>query len=164
MAELDTEILRQAGKFLARRSFSRSELRAELLKLAKEAQVERILDRLQSLGLLNDYDYAYNFALQRKNEKGWGSGKIRLALISRGISASTADAAIERSEADCGETTILRQYLERHFRKTSLPRDSKAVQRLVLRLMRHGFAEESIRQVLQEMIPGALWQSLHLGE
>jgi len=164
MAELDTAILRKAGKLLAKRSFSRSELRIRLLKLADEAQVESILDRLQSLNLLNDSDYAYNFALQRKNERGWASEKIRVELIKRGISESTADSAIERSEVECGEAMILRQYLERQFHKIGLPQDSKAAQRLVRRLIRHGFSEDSIRQVLQEMMPGTLGQSLHLGE
>ena len=55
-------LMKKAGALLARRAYTRGELRDRLVKTSGETPVESILDRLEQLNLLNDAAYAYNLA------------------------------------------------------------------------------------------------------
>lgn len=163
-AELYKKLLKRAGTLLARRAYSRGDLRIRLSKLAEERQVETVLDRLEQLNLLNDADYAYNFALCRISQEGWGSAKVRDSLLRRHVAQDTVDSAIERARAEADEDTIIADYLQRHFRKTGPPTGIEGVRKLIVRLRRRGFDEDVIYRGLKRMVPAAFLQHLITGE
>jgi len=158
------QLMRKAGALIARRPYTRGELQARLAGQGDQQQVVSVLDRLEQLNLLNDADYAYNFAGRRMRQEGWGPEKVRASLLHRQISDHIADAAIERVRLEIGETGALESYLDRYSRARPLPGDPRGVSKLVLSLRRRGFARETIREVLRRRIPAITWEDFETGE
>ena len=163
-AEIQKKILKKAGAFLARRAHSRGELKQKLMKLAPEPEVESALDRLEKLNLLNDPEYAYNFALCRMKQDGWGQAKIHESLLRRQIPESAIQSAIERAWSELDEESALSEYLKRRFLKKKLPQDPNVLRKLIVHLRRRGFDEENISRVLKRMFPAELMQHLDTGD
>ena len=156
--------MQKAGALLARRSYSKGELRTRLRKLGEEEEVETALSRLEGLGLLNDAEYAYNFASRRIKEMAWGAVKVHHSLIRRHVAPHLAESAIDRVHHEISEDLVLSQYLDKLGKKNGLPRDRKAIQKLVSHLRSRGFQEDHIWNVLHERIPTATWRSYDTGE
>jgi regulatory protein len=163
-ADIQKKILKKAGAFLARRAQSRGELKQKLMRLAPEPEVESALDRLEQLNLLNDPEYAYNFALCRMKQDGWGRVRIHESLLRRQVPESAILSAIERARSELDEESALSEYLKRRFLKIKLPEDPNALRKLVVHLRRRGFDEENISRVLKRMFPAELMQHLDTGE
>ena len=158
------QLMRKAGALMARRPYSRGELQAILARHGDAQQVVSVLHRLEQLNLLNDTEYAYNFAVRRMRQEGWGSDKVRALLLHRQVSGHIADAAIDRVRQEIGETGALESYLDRRSRARPLPGDPRGVHRLILSLQRRGFARETIREVLRHRIPATVWEDFETGE
>lgn len=162
--DVQKKLLNKAGALLGRRPHARGELRLKLLRHGAEEQVEAALDRLQELNLLNDAEYAYNFAFHRAKLEGWGPLKIRQALLRRQVAPGLAETALERVRRAFGDETTLQEYVQRHCRRTGLPADRRGVQKLVAHLRRRGFFEDHIWAVLRQLIPAAVWQRHDSGD
>lgn len=149
---------------MARRAFARGELKARLAKLADEESIEAVLSQLERLNLLNDAEYAYNFAFGRMKHNAWGAVRIRRSLILRQVDPDLIETALNRVQAEIGERCSLDEYLERQYQKRSLPTDRKGIQRLILHLRRRGFNDETIYGALRRMIQPASWQRFETGD
>ena len=156
-ADLHKRLMERAGALLRRRAHSRGELSLKLSEFAGSEDVEKTLDRLQELDLLNDARYAYNFALHRLTETGWGPLKVSEALRFRKLSTELIESVLEKIGREIGFEPILTNYLERHCRKIGLPSDRKNIHRLFQHLQRRGFAEEHIYSVLRRKVPAEAW-------
>ena len=157
-------LLNKAGALLARRSFSRGELRRRLEKFGDSTQVETALDRLASLNLLNDEDYAYNFALGRIKQRGWGTARVIDSLLKRQVEQRTIDSAMARIRNEEGDKKLLDSGVEQYCRKNGLPSNPKDIKRLISYLRRRGFDEDDIYRALRQAIPDAALQSFETGE
>jgi regulatory protein len=157
-------IMHKAAALLARRSFSRGELRARLARFGDPDQIEPVLDRLEELNLLNDADYAYNFAVRWIRQEGWGPIKVLHMLKRRHVGSPLAEAAIDRVRLETSDTAALESFLDRRGRTHPLPGDRKGIHKLVMALRRRGYPEEVIREVLRQRIPAAAWQNFDTGE
>jgi SOS response regulatory protein OraA/RecX len=162
--DLQKKLLNRAGTLLGRRSYSRGEMRAKLSNLADSSDVDAALDRLESLNLLNDSDYAYNFASSRIRLQGWGPIKVRHALLRREVSAQVVDAAIARVRRETGDEEVLRDYLDRYCIKHGVPGNRRALQKLVAHLERRGFGDAAIYSALRRVIPAGVWECFETGE
>jgi SOS response regulatory protein OraA/RecX len=156
-------LLRRAGRLVARRAYSRGELRDKLSGLGSTEEIEETLRRLEDLHLLNDPDYAYNFASNRITQKGWGPVKVYHALIRRQVSPGIAESALERVREEAGERIWLEGYLEKYWRTRHMPRNRKDIGRLVVHLRRRGFHEDTILDVLRHRISDEVWRSFDAG-
>jgi regulatory protein len=159
-----TIIMEMAGKLLARRAYSRGELREKLAKKSQENSLDPVLDHLEKLNLLNDTEYAYNFALYRIGSEGWSSAKVTAALRRRYVAPSIIETVLERVFEELGETAPLLNYLKKRYGKIGPPRDHEAVNRLVVQLRRRGFDESTIYSALKEIIPPAIIRHLETGD
>jgi SOS response regulatory protein OraA/RecX len=159
------ELLNEAGTLLARRSFSRGEMRVKLSKLAQSDEVELALDRLEHLNLLNDADYSYNFAFYHIRQRGWSPAKVRNSLERRHVSQANIDAAIMRvlDEFD-GTSTTLGEYLKRYCAKKGTPSDLNGYRRLLSHLRLRGFDEDSIISELKQIVPAEILQRMGTGD
>jgi len=157
-------LMRKAGSLLARRSYSRGELRDKLAPLGEAGQIESVLDRLEQLNLLNDADYAYNSAVRWIKQEGWGPFKVHHLLLRRQIPEAVAEAALNRVRQEISDTGALEAYLERRGRTRPAPVDRKGIIKLITALRRRGFLEDAIWRVLRQRIPGAAWQNFEAGE
>lgn len=156
--------MRKAGALLARRAYSRAELRVRLERTAAGYSVEPVLDRLEQLNLLNDSDYAYNFALCRIREQGWGPGKVRNSLLRRQIEPAVIEGALDRVRREVGDERALALCIRKYCGNRGLPADSKGWRKLILHLHRHGFNEETIEEALPRMIPAEIRRRFETGE
>jgi regulatory protein len=165
MDEITNKLLMQkAGMLLARRAYSRGELKNRLARIAEEFPLEPILDRLQQLNLLNDADYAYNFALCRIKQQGWGPAKVQRSLLRRHVDRLTVECALERVRSELGNEYALASYVQEHCRRRGLPADLKSLRKLILHLGQRGFEQEIIFDVVRPMVSASLWQRFETGE
>ena len=163
-AESQKRLLAKAGALLSHRAHSRGELRAKLEKIADKALVEAALDRLEQLNLLNDAEYAYNFALCRVRQDGWGPAKITDSLLRRHVAETVIESTIKRIYREVGGDFALTEYIKRHCGKKKLPADIKSVRKLILHLRQRGFNEDNIFAILTRMAPAAIMQYFESGE
>jgi regulatory protein len=163
-AELHKKLLNRAGIFLSRRPYSRGELAAMLLKMARPELVEPVLDRLEQLKLLNDAEYAYNFAFNQLKHKGWGPVRVHQNLLLRKVPPELVESTLNSIRATLSDREVLEGYLERHCRRKPLPVDPRGIAGLVSHLRRRGFLEETIIQTLRQKVPSAVWERFETGE
>jgi len=159
-------LMEKAAALLAHRAYSRGEMRKKLAASVNvpgdnDTEIESTLDRLEELRLLNDADYAYNFALYRMKESGWGAAKIDAALLRNDVAKQVIAGAIARvleetNEADFTLTAVIKKYCE----KKGTPADAGAARRLALYLARRGFDEEQIFHAIEQVVPPEIFRKL----
>jgi regulatory protein len=152
-AKQKSPILQKAASLLARRAYSRGELRKKLELAAAEPELEAALNRLEQLKLLNDDDYAYNFAFCRIRQEGWGPAKVRNALRQRQIDPATADSVLERIQIEIGEESALETYICKYLGKRKTPCNPRETRRLISHLQQRGFSREPIMRAVRRLIP-----------
>ena len=64
-------------------------------------EVDDVVDHLICDGVLDDARYARRYAEDKRQLKRWGNGRIRAALLDRGISTEDAEEAL--GDADAGQ-------------------------------------------------------------
>jgi regulatory protein len=113
-------------------------------------EVDDVVDRLVSSGVLDDADYARRYAEDKRQLKRWGNERIRAALLDRGISPEDAEEAL--SDAD-GEQEVERAVELLRDRDGSLF-DALERQRALGTLIRRGYdseiAYEAIRRARRD--------------
>jgi regulatory protein len=109
-------------------------------------EVEDVVGRLICDGALDDTRYAQRYAEDKRQIKRWGNGRIRAALLDRGISAEDAEQAL--GEADGGQE--IERALELLGDRGAALTDALERQRALALLVRRGYdsevAYEAIRQ------------------
>jgi regulatory protein len=163
-SEPDKALLKKAGALLSRRGYSRGELRNKLLKFAGNQQVESVLDRLEQLKLLNDTEYAYNFALYRIERQSWGSAKVHDDLRRRHVAPSIIEYVLQRVRNELGEETIPLEYIRKYCGKHWPPAEKKHLQRLIMHLRGRGFSDEAIEHALRKLPATPALQHFEMGE
>ena len=161
---INGKLMQKAGALLGRRAYSRGELQVRLAQAGPPHEIEEVLAHLQDVGLLNDAEYAYNFASRRINEMAWGDGKVYHSLVRRQISPHLAEAAMQRVHQEVSEELVLCRYLERKACRGRLPSDRKAIRKLIAHLRSRGFSENLIWRCLRERIPAAGWRRFETGD
>jgi regulatory protein len=157
-------LFRRAGALLGRRAYSRGELRRRLEKFGSAEEVEATLDRLAEVGLLNDTEYAYNFAFRRIRHEAWGAAKVRRALGIRHVPPESVEAAIERVHSEVAEDSVLSRYLDKLCSRNGFPANRKGIQKLVSHLRNRGFDEDRIWNSLRDKIPAEIWRRYDTGD
>lgn len=101
VAAAEREVFDRAARFLAVRPRSRTEVRRRLLRPAPHRAapsaeaVERVLDRLESLGYLNDAAFAAYWAEQRERFSPRSARAIQQELRQHGVDRETAAASAD---------------------------------------------------------------------
>ena len=150
--------MKYAAVLLAHRAHSRGEMRRKLAahKAAETKEIEAVLDRLERLNLINDAEYAYNFAFYRINESGWGEEKARKALQDKDVASGVANQAIVRvleETARDRKDDALMEYINGYCRKHGTPSTLKSAQKLARNLAGRGFDEERIIGAVARIFP-----------
>jgi len=138
----------RAVALLARREYSRAELRAKLAaggdgNAAGAGELDRVLDELTALGYLSDVRYAG--AIVRQKSGGYSKRAIGAALKARGVSGETATEAIEGGDID-DETAMVALWRRRFGRA---PVDNREKARQVRFLQSRGFSLSAIFKLLR---------------
>ena len=138
--------MRTAVALLARRDFSRAELRGRLLHAAgasaDAAEIDRVLDTVQARGLLSEDRFVEGFI--RTRVARYGPARLRHELLNRGVTQERIDKALRLYARD--EYTAARAVWLKRFKST--PVDAREWARQARFLGVRGFSHEVIRKVL----------------
>lgn len=136
----------RALNILSRRDHCEKELFNKLRRTDGDEAAAHAVERVKSLGYINDERYAQNLAEELGSRKGYGLRAIRSELIKRGIDRETADNTINTLTLD--ESDNIRVLLEGKFsRKLTTEKGRKQV---FSALMRLGYSYSDIRSALSE--------------
>ena len=151
--ETDIQVREQALRWLDRRAYARAELARRLRgkQLPAEA-VERVLDRLQGAGLLNDETFAREWLRARTRAGALGSRRVRQELKQKGV-ADEVIAAVWAADGPANEGESCEELARKKWRTLkTLPRET-ARQRLLGFLTRRGFALEDALKTVERVAP-----------
>jgi regulatory protein len=142
----------RAINMLAFRARSVAELRRQLLRKEEPvADVDAVIARLIDQGLLDDEDFARQFA--RAKIVGAGASRLRIAqeLSRKGVSREVTDAALIELREDDGldPSASIHRVAQKKWRSLAKLDDVTARRRLYGFLARRGFNPDEIRQVME---------------
>jgi regulatory protein len=152
-----------AARYLATRPRTRWELERRLRKAAAEqAVIDSTLDRLASLGYVDDAAFAAWWSEQRDRHAPRGRRLLEAELRQHGVPRDVIEALREADAEPPSDVAAERLpqaeeeraqiALDRHLRGRPLPTDAAALQRVGMFLVRRGFDPETVRRTLRAAV------------
>jgi regulatory protein len=153
--EIRQEALDAALKSLQRRLHSRAELKTKLSrKEFGQDIIELVLDDLARLGYLDDARFAKTRALAAAKHKHHGRRRAYLDLLKSGVRPQIANAALDDVFSDAGDSTAAATLLaQKHAPRLRKFDSQTARRRLAAMLQRRGFDYETIKPVIDRVLP-----------
>lgn len=143
---MSDEPLSLALKALDRKERTVAEMGSWLRARGVEAEeIEEVVDRLVSTGVLDDARYARRYAEDKRELKRWGSERIRAALRDRGVSEDDVTEALSDGG---GEAELDQAVLLLHERCETLS-DALERQRALGALIRRGYDLETAYEAIR---------------
>ena len=145
--DTDKKALDLAIRYLGNREHSRKEIITKLQRKQFIGEiVEKTLNRLDELGLLDDRSFALNYVGSRSKKKPSGRYKLRYELRQKGISEEVIDEVL--SEYDSSS-----HCLDAALKKLPFLKGENRYRRRKLHafLMNRGFDTETIRDTLDQI-------------
>lgn len=145
-----------AGKFLARRARSESEVRTKLSQADLGADiVERTIERLRELGLVDDHEFARQWIEDRVRRRGLGARALISELGGKGISREVAEDVL--GEADLDETAQATELAVRFARKVAHRPLKEQGGKIMAMLARRGIEREAAEAAVRAVLPPEGW-------
>ncbi len=146
-----------AVKALARGARSTAEMRSLLEKRkASKKKIETVLRRLRENGYLDDARFARWFVSARLENELQGRRRVRQDLERRGVSPEIVREAVGRGFEEVEESELLRRHITRKLRPSRPFSKPSAAVSMHQRLLRAGFASDTIVRELKRMLRGSL--------
>jgi regulatory protein len=138
-----------AVRLLARRPYSTAEIRRKLASKDIEPDfIEEVLDRLESMGYVDDYAFARYWVENRERFRPRGPRALRYELRQKGIAPAIIDAVLEEVDQ---RASALRAAQKKVRRLQGLePREFR--HKLSAFLVRRGFGYDTVREVVDQLI------------
>ncbi|MDR1002803.1 MAG: recombination regulator RecX [Oscillospiraceae bacterium] len=136
---------RRAYSMLSFRDHSKSELMTKLRRGTDEQSAQAAVEKMEELRLLDDDEYARNYAARLSKYKHYGTHRIRQELLAKGISRELADEAISLLDIN-HEEQITQLLLGKFARQMS---DEKGRKRTFSALQRYGYGFSEIRAAMR---------------
>lgn len=153
-AEEEVRIRERCLRLLDHRARTRWELSGRLRQDDVDPGLaERVLDRLQEQGLVNDQAFARLFIRDRSRVQGLGRRRLQAELTRRGVAREIVEQALHEElppEEDDDCAALARRKAQAY---RGLPLEV-ARRRLTAFLSRRGFQWESIRPAVERALPG----------
>ena len=144
----ESNLLVTALNALARREHARRELARKLSGRGFEhTAVEKLLDQLESEGLLSDNRFTASYVSSRRR-RGFGPLRIKLELRQRGVDEGLIRAHTDNSES--AWVDLARQQCNKRFGHKKV-RDAQEFARRARFLQGRGFSDPMIMDVLKEL-------------
>ena len=133
-------------------------MRQNLLKAGYgDETIDRVLERLRGVGLVDDAAFVRYWIDNRAQFKPKGAVALRQELRRKGVDREVIDAVLEESE-HAEDKAAIQAAVAKADRYRQLPRQEFA-QKLGAYLARRGFDYETVREAVQ-----AAWQAVHADE
>ena len=151
---LDREALMQyAGRALAARAQSVSELRTRLKRRAERAEdVDAVIAYLKDSGYASDRRFAGSFADWRLENQGLGKARVMRDLMARRVAPGVAKAAVDAAYKNTDEGALIDAFLARKYRGKDLGallRDPRQLAGAYRKLRTAGFSGGTSIRVLK---------------
>lgn len=141
-----------AAAFLSYRPRSEREVRDRLRKKEfPEPSIERVIERLKHLRLVNDDDFARYWLEQRQAHRPSGSRLLRLELRRKGVEHDTAEQTVADSERDEDPVEAACRAAARKAQSLHSLDDREFERRLGQFLVRRGFDYETARSACRRL-------------
>lgn len=130
------------------------EMRRLLLKKGEpEADVDEVIERLQRNGLLNDQNYARQFARSKALGAGLSRRRLQQELSKRGVSRDVAEPAIDEvfEHEEIDEDASIERVARKKLRLLTKADDDTKRRRLYAFLARRGYDSDDIARVIQRL-------------
>ena len=142
-----------AYSLLRSRPRSESELRQRLkMKGYGSEIVEAIICDLKRAGEIDDEKFARLWVESRMHSNPMGDIVLRRELKEKGVSESIIDATLAEKGAHFDEYKVALNMATERFRQLAKLDKRKALKRLYDYLLRRGFAYDTVKRILDEMI------------
>ncbi|MFN8031959.1 MAG: recombination regulator RecX [Mycobacterium sp.] len=141
-------------RLLTVRSRTRSELAGHLAKRGYPDDVaETILDRLATVGLIDDAGFAEQWVRSRRLRAGKGKRALAAELRTKGVDGDVIAAALDGIDA-AAERDRAEQLVEQKLRREALADadDTKVMRRLVGMLARRGYSQSMAVAVVSDAL------------
>ena len=148
-----------AARYLGARPRTRWELERRLRRSgAEDAVVERTVERLATLGYVDDRAFVRWWAEQRDRHSPRGGRMVEAELRQHGVprdiieelrGSELAVPALDHRGLPASEDERALAALDRHLRGRPIPEDRKAVERIGMYLVRRGFDPETARRAIR---------------
>lgn len=133
----------KALTLLSYKQYTSAELEKRLRDHVPPEAASLAVERMESLGLINDDDYAQRYA-QRLAARGMGERRIRMEMRQKGLPQETIDFVLSHLEMDgAGEARALLEKKYPLWRE-----DEKIRRRAYAALVRRGFGSDDIRRAM----------------
>ena len=126
---------------------------------ASKTEIEIILRRLRENGYLDDARFARWFISARLENDLQGRRRVLQDLVRRGVSPEIAREAFGRGFEKVEESELLRRHIARKLRLSRPFSKPSAVVSIYRRLLRAGFASDTIVRELKRMLRASLSRS-----
>lgn len=127
------------------RDHSKKELADKIRRTCDEDSVQKAVDRLEELGLVNDEGFARRYAEQLIFSKHMSKRGVSYELSRKGIDKELAQEILE--DIDVDENEEIKAVLEKKYRNLD---DEKTRRRAVAALQRLGYGWDSIRRAMDD--------------
>ena len=148
---MSAETYELALRILESRARSVAELRKKLLqKGEKPAEIDEVIARLRDQKILDDADFARQFARTKLLSGGASRFRIAQELARKGVARAIADAAIAALEEDEGLdlSASVHRVAEKKWRSLAKLDEITRKRRLYAYLARRGFNPDEIREAM----------------
>lgn len=149
-----------AVRALDNRGHTEQELRIKLQRRsAAIASVEEVIERLKSIGYLNDARTAESHAYARREFQHFGKRRVLTELQRRGINFEVAKETVEHAYSEVDEMDLIREHLRRKLScdPDAQLKDQKQFARVVRSLQGAGFTSVKIIKALGKVVAEPEW-------
>ncbi len=136
----------KAMRLISFRSHSKKELKDKIKRSINEESAEKAVNKLESLGLVNDESFCLMYAKEMFFRKKFAVSRVKYELAQKGISRELADKIIEEINPDAREQ--LSELLQGKYRGKF--NDEKNRRRTIASLQRLGYKWEYIKNVMYQ--------------
>ncbi|WP_420554436.1 regulatory protein RecX [Neptuniibacter marinus] len=143
------DVWNRAIVLLARREYSKGELRKKLLLISGDIDVESVLNDLELAGYQSDLRFVESFIRMRVSQ-GHGLMRIRFDLKRKGVDEALIEEVLEASEVDWFELAF--ELYGRKYAISSKPLDYKERARRVRFMSQRGFSFDEIQYAENEVL------------
>lgn len=134
---------------------SRAELAKKLAKKHVPGDIaERLLDRFEQVGLVDDAAFARDWVESRQSGRGLARRALAVELRRKGVDQAVIDDAVETVDGESEEVTA-RQLVRRKLRSLGRFDEQTVVRRLTGMLARKGYPPGVAFRVVREEVAGA---------
>ena len=120
-----------AFRLLAMRAYSAGEMRRRLkykFKSYTNEIIEELITDLQTKGYLNDEEFAYQLAREKRDSSAWGPGRVRRELRAKDITSDLTEQVVAETFAGIDQVEALMPVaLKRWCLTEGLPTETRRI-------------------------------------